>query len=105
MYNVRPLKRAVNIKLNSIFTITNYCVYYCVGSTYFDAYTVLCKNVCLTLHGYELMNSIGKGPFINYVDKQGRMEGLAKCQRYYISLCNKLVNEGRVGQKSSKSSL
>ena len=36
------------------------------------------------------------------VDKKGR-GGLAKCQRHYISLCSKLVNEGGGGQKLSKS--
>ena len=36
---------------------------------------------------------IDKGVSINYVDKQGE-EGIAYCQRYYISLCSKLVNEG-----------
>ena len=28
--------------------------------------------------------------------------GLVKCQRYYISLCSKLVNEGRGSNNSSK---
>ena len=28
---------------------------------------------------------------MNYVDKK-KGEGVAKCQRYYISLCSKLVN-------------
>ena len=45
-----------------------------------------------------------KGPFINFVHKQGEGE-LIKCQRYNISLYSKLVNEGGGGgvQKSSKS--
>ena len=35
-----------------------------------------------------------RGASINYVDKQGGGDVSLKCQRYYISLCSKLVNEG-----------
>ena len=38
----------------------------------------------------------------NYVDKQGERGGLAKCQRYYISLSSKLVKEGGEGSKILK---
>ena len=41
-----------------------------------------------------------KGPFINYVDKQGG-GGFAKCLWYYISLVN-LYTEGRGGSKILK---
>ena len=53
-------------------------------------------------------NSLGvgyyrpQGAFRNYVDKQGGGRGSHKCQRYYINLFSKLVNEGGGGQKSSK---
>ena len=44
-----------------------------------------------------------KGASINYVDKQGRGRGSPKCQRYYIRLFSKFVNEGGGrDQKSSK---
>ena len=33
-----------------------------------------------------------EGPFTNFVDNQGG--GLVKCHRFYISLFNKVVNEG-----------
>ena len=36
------------------------------------------------------------GPFTNYIDKEEGW-GLAKCQRHYISLCSKFVDEGEEG--------
>ena len=42
---------------------------------------------------YSSSEAKGSGASINYVNKQGE-RGLAECQRYYISLCSKLVNEG-----------
>ena len=46
------------------------------------------------------------GASINYVDKQRGGKGSLKCQRYYISLLSKLVNEGgRSGQKFCQRSL
>ena len=44
-------------------------------------------------HNAIASHLLGKGTSINYVDKHGE-RGLAKCQRYYISLCSKFVNEG-----------
>ena len=45
---------------------------------------------------------IGKGVSINYVDKEGGGRGSPKCQRYFIYLFSKFVNEGGGGPKSSK---
>ena len=57
-------------------------------------YTSVVSNICF----------LCKGASINYVDKQGE-RGLAKCQPYYITLCNKIVNEGGMGVKNPQNSV
>ena len=43
-----------------------------------------------------------RGSSINYVDNQGGGKGSAKCQRYYMSLFSKLVNEATKGRGGVK---
>ena len=71
-------------------------------SNYFQSLknlTCFCKHSVKNFKQAKLFGSYSdKGASINYIDKKG----VAKCQQYYISLCSKLVNEGRGDQKYSK---
>ena len=65
--------------------------------------TPLTFSFYISLNQKTIRVPLAKGTPVNHVDKRGGGRGSPKCQRYYISLFSKLVNEGEGVKKPRKS--